>query len=59
MFKVRCRLISFMADEEKFPCHFNYKPVHHKGCRAQRGQDLSGAVCFDDAGYSWRLSPGA
>ena len=25
MFKVRCRLISFMADEEKFPCHFNYK----------------------------------
>lgn len=25
MFKVRCKLISFEADEEKFPCHFNYK----------------------------------
>ena len=25
MFKVRCELISFEADEEKFPCHFKYK----------------------------------
>ena len=25
MFKVRCKLISFEADEKKFPCHFNYK----------------------------------
>ena len=25
MFKVRCRLTSFEADEERFPCHFNYK----------------------------------
>lgn len=25
MYKVRCKLISFDADAEKFPCHFNYK----------------------------------
>lgn len=25
MYKVRCTLIEFLADEEKFPCHFNYK----------------------------------
>jgi len=25
MFKVRCRLITFEGDEEKFPCHFHYK----------------------------------
>jgi uncharacterized repeat protein (TIGR04076 family) len=24
-FKVRCRLVAFMADEERFPCHFGYK----------------------------------
>jgi uncharacterized repeat protein (TIGR04076 family) len=24
-FKVRCRLVAFMGDEEKFPCHFGYK----------------------------------
>ena len=24
-FKVRCRLIAFMGDEEKYPCHFGYK----------------------------------
>jgi uncharacterized repeat protein (TIGR04076 family) len=25
MFKVRCKLVSFMGDIEMFPCHFNYK----------------------------------
>ena len=25
MFKVRCKLIAFMGDEERIPCHFNYK----------------------------------
>ncbi len=25
MFKVRCRLIEFVADEKKYPCHFHYK----------------------------------
>lgn len=25
MFKVRCKLRAFMGDEERFPCHFNYK----------------------------------
>jgi uncharacterized repeat protein (TIGR04076 family) len=24
-FKVRCKLIAFTGDEEKFPCHFGYK----------------------------------
>ena len=24
-FKVRCRLIDFMGDEENYPCHFRYK----------------------------------
>jgi len=24
-FKVRCKLIEFIGDEERFPCHFNYK----------------------------------
>jgi uncharacterized repeat protein (TIGR04076 family) len=25
MFKVRCKFVSFLADAERFPCHFNYK----------------------------------
>lgn len=25
MFKVRCKLIAFLGDEKKFPCHFGYK----------------------------------
>ena len=25
MFKVRCKLVSFVGNEELFPCHFNYK----------------------------------
>ena len=25
MFKVRCKLVAFEADEEMYPCHFNYK----------------------------------
>jgi uncharacterized repeat protein (TIGR04076 family) len=25
MYKVKCTLITFAGDEEKFPCHFNYK----------------------------------
>jgi uncharacterized repeat protein (TIGR04076 family) len=25
LFKVRCKFISFLGDEEKFPCHFGYK----------------------------------
>lgn len=24
-FKVKCRFVSFMGDEERFPCHFGYK----------------------------------
>lgn len=24
-FKVRCKLVAFMGDEERFPCHFDYK----------------------------------
>ncbi|MFH1647837.1 MAG: hypothetical protein ABID71_09185 [Chloroflexota bacterium] len=24
-FKVRCKLIGFMNDAEKFPCHFDYQ----------------------------------
>jgi uncharacterized repeat protein (TIGR04076 family) len=25
VYKVRCRLVKFEGDEQKFPCHFNYK----------------------------------
>jgi uncharacterized repeat protein (TIGR04076 family) len=25
VFKVRCKLIAFLGDEKKFPCHFGYK----------------------------------
>ncbi len=25
MFKVKCTLVSFEGDEQKYPCHFNYK----------------------------------
>jgi uncharacterized repeat protein (TIGR04076 family) len=42
MFKVRCKLIAFDADEKEFPCHFNYSigdEIYYDGDR------FTGRVC--------------
>ena len=44
MFKVRCRLISFEADEEKYPCHFNYK--------------IGDEFYYDGVSFTGRICPG-
>ena len=44
MFKVRCELVSFEADEETFPCHFNYK--------------IGDEIYFDGVYFTGRICPG-
>jgi len=44
MFKVRCELMTFEADEEKFPCHFNYK--------------IGDEIYFDGVYFTGRICPG-
>lgn len=44
MFKVRCRLVSFEADEEKFPCHFNYR--------------IGDEFYYDGVHFTGRICPG-
>jgi uncharacterized repeat protein (TIGR04076 family) len=44
MFKVRCRLTSFLGNEEMFPCHFNYKI----------GDEFS----YDGVSFTGRICPG-
>lgn len=44
MFKVRCELIAFEEDEEKFPCHFNYK--------------IGDEIYFDGVYFTGRICPG-
>ena len=44
MFKVRCELVAFVADEEKFPCHFNYK--------------IGDEIYFDGVYFTGRICPG-
>ena len=43
-FKVRCKLSAFMGDEERFPCHFDYKI----------GDEFS----FDGERFAGRICPG-
>jgi uncharacterized repeat protein (TIGR04076 family) len=42
MFKVRCKLMRFEKDENKFPCHFNYKVGDEF---YYDGNSFSGRVC--------------
>ena len=44
MFKVRCKLISFEADEKKYPCHFNYK--------------IGDEFYYDGVQFTGRICPG-
>ncbi len=44
MFKVRCTLMSFEADEEMFPCHFNYK--------------IGDTFYYDGVHFTGRICPG-
>ena len=44
MFKVRCKLISFEADEAEHPCHFNYK--------------LGDEFYYDGVHFTGRVCPG-
>ena len=44
MFKVRCELVAFEADEQKFPCHFNYK--------------IGDEIYFDGVYFTGRICPG-
>jgi uncharacterized repeat protein (TIGR04076 family) len=44
MFKVRCKLITFEADEEAHPCHFNYK--------------IGEEIYFDGVHFTGRICPG-
>lgn len=43
-FKVRCILVGFMGDEERFPCHFNYK--------------IGDEFIFDGEKFIGRICPG-
>jgi len=43
-FKVRCTLVCFMGDEERFPCHFNYK--------------IGDSFIFDGEKFIGRICPG-
>jgi uncharacterized repeat protein (TIGR04076 family) len=44
MFKVRCRLVSFVGHEELFPCHFNYK--------------IGDEFYYDGVHFTGRICPG-
>jgi len=44
MFKVKCKLISFEADEAKYPCHFNYK--------------IGDEFYYDGVNFTGRVCPG-
>jgi uncharacterized repeat protein (TIGR04076 family) len=44
MFKVRCRLITFEGDVEKFPCHFHYK--------------IGDEFFYDGVHFTGRICPG-
>jgi uncharacterized repeat protein (TIGR04076 family) len=44
MFKVRCKLMSFEGDEEKFPCHFNYK--------------IGDEIYYDGVNFTGKICPG-
>ena len=42
-FKVRCRLIAFMGDEEKYPCHFGYQIGDEF---TYDGEQFTGRICL-------------
>jgi len=41
-FKVRCRLVAFMGDVERFPCHFDYKIGDEF---TYNGEKFEGRIC--------------
>jgi hypothetical protein len=41
-FKVRCRLVSFVGDPERFPCHFDYKVGDEF---TYNGEKFDGRIC--------------
>lgn len=43
MYKVRCRLVGFEADEKKFPCHFGYK--------------IDDEIYYDGVNFTGRICP--
>jgi len=43
MYKVRCKLFEFVGDEEKFPCHFNYK--------------IGDEIYYDGVNFTGRICP--
>jgi uncharacterized repeat protein (TIGR04076 family) len=43
-YKVRATFVGFLADEEKYPCHFDYKP--------------GDTITYDGAKFEGRLCPG-
>jgi len=44
MFKVKCKLVSFVGHEEIFPCHFNYK--------------IGDEIYYDGVHFTGRVCPG-
>jgi uncharacterized repeat protein (TIGR04076 family) len=44
MYKVKCTLVSFEGDEQKYPCHFNYK--------------IGDGFCYDGVNFTGRICPG-
>ncbi len=44
MFKVRCKLVEFVADAEKYPCHFHYK--------------IGDEFYYDGVNFTGRVCPG-
>jgi len=44
MFKVRCKLIEFVADEKEYPCHFGYK--------------IGDEFYYDGVSFTGRICPG-
>jgi uncharacterized repeat protein (TIGR04076 family) len=44
VFKVRCKLIAFEADESEYPCHFNYK--------------IGDEFYYDGVNFTGRVCPG-
>jgi len=43
MFKVKCKLVEFVGDEKKFPCHFNYK--------------IGDEIYYDGVNFTGRICP--
>jgi len=44
MYKVKCKLVEFLGDESKHPCHFNYK--------------IGDEIYYDGVSFTGRVCPG-